>query len=223
MAEQPFPQIPSTVWWGVRQLLQKSPRAKFDDSTVAAQLGVQPAAARQYITELRRVGVLDEDGRGTDLANRWRLDESYVEAVGQIARSVYPESLVTIAPPGSADRQKVVNWFMINGLGEGSARNKAATYLLITSSEPHVSPPSGSPRNAGRKNRAKQEGDARESTPSPAPGPKKAVRVKQSSSASSDAEFLPLNVNVQIHISADASSEQIETIFSAMKKYLRND
>jgi hypothetical protein len=31
---------------------------------------------------------------------------------------------------------------------------------------------------------------------------------------------IPLNVNVQIHISADASGEQIESIFSAMRRYL---
>jgi hypothetical protein len=34
---------------------------------------------------------------------------------------------------------------------------------------------------------------------------------------------LPLNLNVQIHISADASTDQIETIFAAMRKYLHDE
>jgi hypothetical protein len=31
---------------------------------------------------------------------------------------------------------------------------------------------------------------------------------------------MPLNINVQIHISAEATGAQIESIFSAMRRYL---
>ena len=31
---------------------------------------------------------------------------------------------------------------------------------------------------------------------------------------------MPLNINVQIHISAEATGEQIESIFTAMRRYL---
>lgn len=225
IAEQSFPQIPSTVWWGVRALLQRTPRAKFDDQMLAAELGVQPVAAKQYFVELRRVGILDDDGRGTELASRWRMAESYVEAVKEIAQRVYPEGLVTIAPPGAAERQKVVNWFMNQGLGEGSAKNKAATYLLITNDEPGASP-SSTPRSAAPKSTGKKEPATKSATTSSRPkvSPKAISSANRTQNAENgDSNIMPLNVNVQIHISADASSEQIESIFLAMKKYLRND
>src|SRR5687768_15200283 len=97
------PQIPSTVWWGVRSLLQKSPKATVDERALAASLSVQPVAARQYISELKSVGILNDDGKATELANRWRLDTSYKDAAEEVVRKAYPDSLVDLAPPGTAD------------------------------------------------------------------------------------------------------------------------
>ena len=223
MADQSFPQIPTTVWWGVRQQLQRTPKAKLDENMLSATLGVQPAAAKQYIVELRKVGLLDEDGRATELANTWRMDDSYPDAVEQIARGCYPDSLTTIAPPGEADRQRVVNWFMTQGLGEGSAKNKAATYLLVTSSEPNVAP---NPVNRGESKKASGKMEVNQPTRSVTTGGKHdngTARTSGKAGQHSGEGIIPLNLNVQIHISADASAEQIETIFSSMRKYLRND
>lgn len=219
MADQTYPQIPSTVWWGMRQLLQKSPKSKYDESMLAASLGVQPVAGRQYLAELKRVGILDEDGRGTDLANKWRIDESYGAAVAELASAVYPEGLVTIAPPGEAERQKVVNWFMGQGLGEGSAKNKAATYILLTSPEPNTTPPAGGKPEGARSNGERKSPGSTKS----APTERAKGGATQRKTPPSNGDTMPLNVNVQIHISADASKDQIETIFSAMRKYLKND
>ena len=71
-----FPQIPARVWWGVRDLLNRSPKMKFDDGSLAATLDVQPAAARQYLTELKRIGLLDEKGAATELGERWRQESA---------------------------------------------------------------------------------------------------------------------------------------------------
>ncbi len=219
MADQSFPQIPATVWWGMRQLLQRTPSAKFDDGMIAASLGVQPAAARQYVAELKRIGILDDEGKATEIANLWRMDLSYGEAVEAIVSGAYPEQLTTIAPPGNADRQTVVNWFMQQGLGEGSARNKAATYLLVSSAEPNTTSNSST-----RKDSKRNSGD---DTAKPLTA---ARRTRRSTSppmadkpAKSTADIMPLNVNVQIHISADAGNDQIESIFAAMRKYLKDD
>ncbi len=54
-----FPQIPSTVWWGVRSILQKTPNVTVDERLLSVQLGVQEAAARAYVNELRSVGPPD--------------------------------------------------------------------------------------------------------------------------------------------------------------------
>lgn len=211
MAEVSYPQIPATVWWGIRDLLKKTPSARFDESMISAKLGVQPAASRQYLAELRRVGILDEEGKASEVAGRWRMDDSYVSSVSELVSGAYPESLVTIAPPGDADRNTVVNWFMSQGLGEGSAKNKTATYLLISSLEPSEPGATGQPKAKEREAAPKPTRKAK------AEGVSKKRPVQGSGN---EPDVMPININVQIHISADSSSEQIDSIFKSMKEHL---
>jgi cell division septation protein DedD len=218
-----YPQIPSTVWWGVRAILIRSLNITIDEKLLGAQLDVQEAAAKAYINELKSVGILTEDGRATALAERWRLDDSYRDAVEELVRNNYPEALLHIAPVENADRQKIVSWFLREGLGQGAAGNKAAAYLLIGSPVPNEAPPRTSP--------------ARGAAETPKPVRKPAKNAKTTTATKRDAEIdgevgqarrtvngntdaIPLNVNLQIHISADAGSEQIESIFAAMRRYL---
>lgn len=215
-----FPQIPSRVWWGFRQLLKRNPNAKYNADMLAASLDVQLAAARQYLAELKRLGVLDDEGSATSTGLKWRQDETYAEAVDEISK-IYPDDLTVIAPPGSADRQTIINWFMRQQLGEGSAKNKTATYMLVTSAEPgdavsRPSNPKDSESTTSRKPRKRSK-----SSPPTADD----VESNRDSAPTNHTpiDAFPLNVNVQIHISADASSDQIEMIFQSMRKYLRND
>lgn len=218
-----FPQIPSTVWWGVRNILQRTPTATVDERMLSVQLQVQEAAARQYIVELKRAGILTEESKATPLAQKWRLDQTYGEAVDQIVTAIYPEGLLHVAPPGDADRQKVVNWFLHEGLGQGAAGNKAATYLLISSREPNEAPGRSAgvrakPDSGSKRSSRPPESKAnvpRPQTTATHPHPRDGSRVRT--------DAIPLNVNVQIHISADAGAEQIETIFAAMRRYLHDD
>jgi hypothetical protein len=218
-----YPQIPSTVWWGVHALVNKTPNATLDERFLSVHLNVQPVAAKQYIAELISVGILTEDFKASQLAMKWRLDASYSTAVKEILANVYPQSLMDVAPPGEGDRQKAISWFLQEGLGQGTATNKAATYLLIGSKTPNEAPV--------RTNGSRQNSEA--SVPKASRIEKKASpRVKTAQEKSSKKSGavgvapnetgagIPLNVNVQIHISADASSDQIESIFSAMRRYL---
>jgi len=213
MAEKnSYPQIPATVWWGLRGILQRTPTVTVDERFISVQLGVQEVAARQYLTELKRVGILTEDGRATSLAGRWRNSDTYWDAVQEILKSAYPESLLHVAPPEDQDRQKAIAWFTHEGLGSGTAGNKAATYLMIGSRTPNESPV----RSASPQKTSSEVAKAAKTSP-----------TKQAQSAGARAEasgrhvdLMPLNVNVQIHISADATGEQIESIFSAMRRYL---
>lgn len=218
-----YPQIPSTVWWGVRSILQRTPNATLDERLLGVQLGVQEAAARAYLVELRSVGIINEDGKATPLAQKWRLDDTYAEAVEQLIQDVYPEGLVHIAPPGEAERQKVVSWFQREGLGLGAAGNKAATYLMLSSPTPNeaartgAKPPSG--ETVGRPPRPARQSSAPTRTNNPAEKSGGSQRSNGGSRGASG-DGVPLNVNIQIHISADAGTEQIESIFQAMRRYL---
>lgn len=225
-----YPQIPGTVWWGVRSIIQRTPNATIDERMLGVTLGVQEAAARAYVVELRSVGILSEENRATPLAQKWRLDESYAEAVSQIIQSTYPESLVHVAPPGEAERQKVVSWFLREGLGQGAAGNKAATYLMISSPTPNEAPRAVGKAAQGESAPRARTAPRKPQTTTPAPE-RRAGRTPPkggdgggngggSGGQRAGSETFPLNVNVQIHISADAGTEQIESIFQAMRRYL---
>jgi hypothetical protein len=191
---------------------------------------VQEAAAKAYIVELKGVGLITDEGKATPLANKWRLDDTYAEAVKELVASNYPEGLLHVAPPGEADRQKVVTWFLREGLGQGSAGNKAATYLLLSSPTPSEAPSGGVARSGkeDRGRRAAKPSRAAGAKSKPASTTKEAAgRLKRNGAGRDQVrsrveapETFPLNINVQIHISADAGSEQIESIFSAMRRYL---
>lgn len=228
-----YPQIPSTVWWGVRAILQRTPSATVDERLLGIQLDVQEAAARAYIGELRSVGILSEENKATKLAQKWRLDESYAEAVQDIVSSAYPQGLIDVAPPGAADRQKVVSWFLREGFGQGAAGNKAATYLLLSSPEPNDAPSrpgarpgkeniGGKSRHSGKRaNAAVSSGsDTEEGAEAQLANQSKDVEGTGPQRRMLGVESFPLNINVQVHISADAGTEQIESIFQAMRRYL---
>lgn len=210
-----FPQIPARVWWGVRDLINSRPKMKFDDSNLAATLNVQLAAARQYLGELKRIGMLDDQGAATELGERWRHDESYEAVVDELLAISYPEGLINIAPPGSADRAAVEKWFAHSGLGTGTAKNKAGTYLMIANDRPGETKIRAAPQRSD-----KQESSTKKSVAKPV---RRDVKEDTPERKKPLQGSFPLNVNVQIHISADASGDRIESIFAAMRKYLHDD
>jgi hypothetical protein len=205
-----YPQIPSTVWWGVRAILTKTPNTTLDERALAIELHVQESAAKQYVAELLSVGIINDDKKATPLALKWRLNEHYSSAAEELAASIYPQSLRDIAPPSEGNRQKAVSWFMQEGLGQGAATNKAATYFLIGSPLPNESPV----RSVEKSKAPTKNASKREQVKVPL------ARAHMENPRARQGSEIPLNVNVQIHISADATSDQIESIFSAMKRYL---
>ncbi|AZG75600.1 DUF5343 domain-containing protein [Methylocystis rosea] len=214
-----YPQIPSTVWWGVRAILQKTPNATVDERMLGVSLGVQETAARAYLAELKAVGILSDENKATPLAHKWRLDDTYAEAMQDLVAATYPEGLRHMAPPGEGDRQKITAWFQREGLGQGAAGNKAASYILLSSATPNEAPS----RTTGRT--TKSANGSRKVKVSDRPQEATAVKHLPKTNGCQDnavtsREAFPLNVNVQIHISADAGTEQIESIFSAMRRYL---
>ncbi|MBL8657124.1 MAG: hypothetical protein JNJ92_07165 [Altererythrobacter sp.] len=205
-----YPQIPSTVWAGVWKIVHDSPSRKIDENVLAIELGVQKTAAKQYLNELTRLGLFTAEGQSTDLAKKWRLDGDDPEVIGKILEFAYPQELREIAPLGKLDKDKIVRWFIAQGLGAGSANNKAATYIRVASGvsasdAPKITKSGDRPAKAkaSRRNPPSGEKSAAVDVDPPRPLTRKPE----------------LAVNVQIHISADSTKEQIDAIFSAMRKY----
>jgi hypothetical protein len=215
-----YPQIPGTVWWGVRAILNKTPNVTVNERLLAIQLNVQEVAAKQYIAELIFVGILNEDLKATPLANKWRLDGTYKTAIEELNQAIYPQGLRDTAPQSEGDRQKAISWFQHEGLGQGAARNKAATYFLLGTQDPNEAPPKPISIRANSED-DRSVAPKRETQRGSKPNPTASKDGDGSANrGSSGTDSIPLNVNVQIHISADAGSEQIESIFSAMRRYL---
>lgn len=126
-----YPQIPSTVWSGVWKILHDSPSRRIDDAVLAIELDVQRTAAKQYLKELQRLGLFNEDGSTSDLAKEWRQDGDNPDVIDKLLHKSYPLELRELAPPNNLDRDKIVRWFVSQGLGAGSAKNKAATYIRV--------------------------------------------------------------------------------------------
>lgn len=211
-----YPQVPSTVWWGVRGILQNKPSATIDAKLLAISLGVQEAAASAYVKQLQNLKVLDADGKATATALKWRLDSDYADAARALLEMNYPDTLRDALPPVAENREKIVQWFMYDGLGKGAAGNKAATYLLIGSPSPNGAdiPSKTKPP------KSKSQDTSKKVIPSSTPKPNNKAAPLLQPKADPAAAGIPLNLNMQIHISADASNEQIEQVFKSMRKYL---
>ena len=212
-----FPQIPCTVWSGVWKMLHDSPTRKVDENVLAVELGVQKTAARAYLNELVRLGLFVADGTATDLAKRWRQDGNDLDIIQEILAHAYPSELREIAPVDKLDRAKIIRWFVSQGLGAGSAQNKAATYMRVASG---VSAGNAASPKSSRSSSPSTSGPTRVRagrTPSETKPPER--NGDRNARQDDPGRKLDLHVNVQIHISADSTSEQIDTIFSAMKRY----
>ena len=208
-----YPQLPKNVWHGVWAILRKTPRRKLDDKALSVELNVQPTAAKAYAREMAKLGLLDDEFNPTDLANKWRQEPNSEELRLQILQASYPQDLIDLAPIGDVDREKIVRWFMNEGLGEGAAKNKAATYIMLSegvSEDTAQAPAKSAPKPM-------KASGASEMTKNPS---STARKNDTSKNVQQERSFTPeLAVNVQIHISADASHDQIDSIFSSMKKY----
>ena len=208
-----FPQLPGTVWKGVWGIFRKSATRKLDENVLAAELNVQTTAARQYINELGRLNIIDGNGSPTDLAARWRQDGDDPEIILEILKGAYPSALLELAPPDSLDRDKIVRWFLGQNLGEGAAKNKAATYMRIAAGV-SAAEPAKQQNGSSEQAAVRRKGAAK-----PRANPVQPIAKQDQEPPLRRAEKPDLNINIQIHISADASAEQIDAIFAGMKKY----
>jgi hypothetical protein len=211
MADQNYPQLPSAVWWKVRDAFKRKIPAKVTDTYLASILSVKEGAARIYLRDLKSMGLVKEDGSPSDLVVDWRDDEKYSAASEQMFSSIYPDELRASAPAPDPDRKRVARWFMqALKIGQGAAGNKAAFYSLLASGELQKSVPAQRAESSKNKSRPPPTRSvAAKPTPPPTP-------------AAPRAHIEPnIQLNIQIHISADATNEQIDAIFASMATHLR--
>lgn len=216
-----FPVFSEKNWWALKQQFKSSmPTTNINTNFLKTLFSLTSNnAANTSIINLKRLGLLDEDGKPTLLANEWRIDESYKSACEKMLISTYPKELLELFPDTNADRTKLKNWFMTQcSVGDNAAGQMAALFLLLRSGEIKGQKQTGA--KPTMKKQTKKEYTAEQSVK----GTHKAIDVDSPEYSSRDGRTLRnrpnLHIDLQIHISPESTPEQIETIFACMAKHL---
>lgn len=225
-----YPKVPRNNWFLLRDKFKQRTPERVSPSYVATALGMSEASASaNIIPSLRTFGLIDDEGKPTDLAYDWRDDEKYPEVCKTIFESVYPQEIRDIFhDPADFNVKGIESWFARQTKsGEAAAKKSAAAYVMLLEADLSKAKVIREPKSA------KQNGAAERRTgKSPAQKavasltPKKAERKEPAPAPNTDGAggkpaFSPrLHVDIQIHISPDSSPEQIEKIFESMAKHL---
>jgi hypothetical protein len=214
--ENSFPTVVEKNWWALRIKFKQSIPGVVTYGYLATVLNITEASARTNVFPwLRSMGLIDDDSKPTNLATRWRDDDSYADVCQEIVTKTYPRELIDAIDDLSHNYAAVKKWFANKmGVGDSSAQKLATTYVLLSEGNPSkssvaskkvVQAPKQKPRaSRNQKPEHKAVTDVAPSTHVKAPV----------------AEGPGVSINLQIHISADSSPEQIDQIFAGMAKHI---
>lgn len=222
---QTYPKIPRKIWWLLRDRFKKSVPSSVNPTLVNSLSPMADASARSnVIAPLRELGLVDEAGKPTKLAERWRHDDDYAAVCHEIRASVYPHELVEAFPdPDSARRDSIKTWFMkVGKVGESAARMYTDTYLLLSEADPTknevkstATATAGAPQSMSTTNKPATR---RRAAPAPAAPP--AAPAPPPDLSTAHRRLPAIHIDVQVHISPDTPPEQIDRIFESMSKHL---
>ncbi len=209
-----YPLLPVKHWWALRERFRSSIPGVVSANYIASVLGMAERSAQaNIIPSLRTMKLIDEAGKPTDLATKWRDDAQYPKVCANILKSVYPRELRDIGADASVNKDAVSRWFANHtATGADAVRKMSAMYALLCEADPAkaTKPKPGTTKSKAPKPKSKAP---KTSTPKKSP---KAVSLDEDHGARPPG----LQINVQVHISSDATPEQIEQIFASMAKHL---
>lgn len=166
------------------------------------------------------MGLIDEDNKPTDLANKWRNDSTYIEACKEIFERVYPEELRQLFIGNDIDKEALTMWFMsTTKCGKAAAKLFSLTFMYLCN--PSLEPPAKNLNKATTTNKPVKKTSKE---------PKKDVKSLDAVSVEESTEEKPtisgkrqqptVHIDLQIHISPDSSVEQVDAIFASIAKHL---
>jgi len=210
-----YPVIPAKHWWSLRNRFQQSIPNAVTPGFLATTLGMKEQSAKgNIIPSLVVMGIIDQEGKPTDRAVRWRDDVEYSEVCREIRNELYPQELLDSMPGPSIDRSAVERWFATKtGLGDTAVKRFAVVYELLAKAtvpeKREASPISARPRPPTKRRPSKKASEE--------PPAKEAEKPVIFSGVEPS-----IHIDIQIHISPDAKLDQIDQIFASMAKHLRN-
>ena len=209
-----FPVVPVKRWWTLRELFKRTIPGTVTPNYLSTVLKMKPTSARANIMpSLKRMGIIDDDGKPTERATKWRDDAQYAAVCEAIKAEVYPQELLDAVPNPVADRAAAESWFgNRTHAGKAAVQKMAACYALLLEADPSKRTQKTEPKpleNKARRDRPKEKKEDR--TP----------KAKADPSGETAERNAPgLCVNLQVHISSDASPDQIDQIFKSMAKHI---
>jgi hypothetical protein len=216
-SKKSFPKIPAKNWWDLRRRFKQSPPKSVDADFLQSVLGLGSAgAAANLIPPLRVLGLIDESGKLTGLANDWRSDESYAEACNKMRQSMYPDGLINAFPPPDPDPAGVKSWFARNaGVGDAAARQMATFYRLLCDGDP-----SGEGTRTAKPTSVSTSKSVSTSPKAMTNRRRKVEPLKDSGPPAPEVYEPSLQVAIQVYIPTGATPDQIDAIFSSMARHM---
>jgi hypothetical protein len=228
-----FPNMPVKHWWALRERFKRSLPPTVTPDYLETTLNINESSALPLMTPLKTMGLITQDGKTTDRAERWRHDDTYAEVCAEIRELVYPEELLHAVPDPVQDRAAAERWFAKKlKVGERVSQKLTAIYQIVTEADPNKAPDTttgtGTPR-ANKPDRgspkvrkqtsagtAPEVSSNRETARSILPTTEEPVTRNSGRTPS-------VHIDIQIHISAEATTQQIDQIFASMAKHLYKD
>lgn len=214
-----YPRLPLGAWWALRKKFVQSMPGVVTTSYLAPVLNMKEDSARANVLPFLKVlGIIDTEGKVTDLAKRWRDDKQYPAVCKEMLESVYPEELRHIATNVS-QREQAVSWFANKtGMGRVAARMMTSLYVVLLEADPSKQPGvKTEKKTTPTVSQKKAEKEHHVPTPPPLVPP---APLAPQGTQNSSGQLPGININLEIHISADSTPEQIEKIFESMSKHI---
>lgn len=223
---QRYPRLPESAWWGLRKSLRQSVPGKVDALYIASKLNMSVVSAKSnVIGGLRSLGLIDAEGKPTELAFLWREDAHYKEACQTIIDRVYPSELTGAFGGESIDRSAVERWFAMKaGVGLSASQQMAALYALLAEGDPERQEQPSKRQAPSRTKKSKALAPVKPMDAMPvhmSNGQNHVAPANESAhSGETGLKGPSIHIDIQVHISPDASVEQIDKIFSSMALHL---
>ena len=226
-----FPKISKKIWMLLRARFKKTlPSNVGSDYIVSTSTMSEGSAQSNVLRPLKDLKIIDDQGKPTALAERWRHDDEYLAVCHEIRALVYPSTLLESYPDADLNqREGIKKWFMKNAkVGDAAGKMFADTYILLSKAD--LTNPEGDSKSpvrtasaaAPKKAQAKKASSTLNSALPTAPAATTvAVPVASGAAEIGNQRRLPsVHIDVQVHINPDTTPEQIDRIFASMSKHL---
>jgi len=224
-----YPMMAVKNWFALRKKFKISIPKEVTANYLSSALGMSTLSAQKNILPyLRLTGLIDQDGKTTDKAIKWRDDNQYPEVCESVRKEVYPQELLDLAPPTDLDRNSVQTWFANNtGGGISQAGKQAAFYMMLCEADlgkenevktqpakPKIAKTNLPKKTTERNTTAKQDTTTQSEIP---------LHIASHKKPFGSSEIVPqFHFNIQIVLPENASQDTYENIFKSIATYLLN-